>query len=278
MQYQASLEALIHPERGAPLFGQSLPWNKDSICAELSRLAYIRFEAGDRARLTEALARGGFGEPVCFFHPGADAQGFAASRADGSAWLAYRGTEPDRLRSIVSDLRFLPEDWPGGGRVHRGFAAAERSLAADVDAWVAGLGEAPLVVTGHSLGAAMATLTAARFAQAELVTFGSPRVGNAQFRRGFEGRQVRRYVDCRDIVEDLPPPGLFVHLDGERYIDRLGNVRPTAPGTMARIADQLRANWDYRRCIGPGNAPARELADHAPINYVSATLGARQGP
>jgi len=277
MQYEASLEALIHPERGAPLFGQSLPWNTDAICAELSRLAYIRFEAGDRARLIEALARGGFGDPVCFSHPGTDAQGFATRRADGSAWLAYRGTEPDRLRTIASDLSFLPNDWPGGGRVHRGFAAAERSLAAEVDSWVAGLGGAPFVVTGHSLGAAMATLTAARFAQAQLVTFGSPRVGNSAFRRGFEGRQVRRYVDCRDLVEDLPPL-LFVHLDGERYIDRLGNVRAASPGRMARIADQLRANWDYRRCLGPGNVPLRELADHAPINYVSATLGIRQGP
>ncbi|HEX6374246.1 MAG TPA: hypothetical protein VFZ91_00835, partial [Allosphingosinicella sp.] len=82
------------------------------------------------------------------------------------------------------------------------------------------------------------------------------------------------------LVEDVPPPFGYRHLAGERYIDRRGMVLPAPPGWAARTKDQIAADWDYaRRCTGrPGNVPVRELADHAPINYVSAVLGVREGP
>jgi hypothetical protein len=280
MRYDPTWQALLHPERGAPLLGSSVTWNPDALCAELARLAYIRFEGGQAKRLQQALASEGFAAPAEFHEAGRDAQGFGTSGPDGTSYLAYRGTEPGKLRDIATDARFRPVRWVDGGWVHAGFAAAEAALWPRVGEWVAGLGSAPLVITGHSLGAAMATLTAARLRNARLVTFGSPRVGNGAFAALFAGRDARRYVDCGDLVEDLRAPLGYRHLAGERYIDRRGVVRPSPPGWLERTRDQLAADADFvLRCAGrPGNVPLRELADHAPINYVSAVLGVREGP
>jgi pimeloyl-ACP methyl ester carboxylesterase len=280
MRYDASKEALFNPEKREPLFGTDLPWTQDALCAELSRLAYIRFEEGQGDRLNAALARGGFGAAAMFNDAKTDAQGFGTVGPDGTRYLAYRGTQPDRPGDFKSDAWFWGRRWAGPGRVHTGFLVAERSLAAEVDAWL-GLQEGPPpVVTGHSLGAAMATITAARLPGAFLITFGSPRVGNAAFRTGFAGRPVRRYVDCCDVVTTVPPALGYSHLDGELYIDHAGNVLPTAPGWWGRMKDKWAARREYlARCAGrPGNVLARELADHAPINYVSAVLGVREGP
>lgn len=78
--------------------------------------------------------------------------------------LTFRGTEPPKLlkileererKDVVTDAKIRRVRWHGEGRIHRGFAAAVD----DVWDWilprlVPGL---PTEVTGHSLGAAMAT-------------------------------------------------------------------------------------------------------------------------
>jgi triacylglycerol lipase len=79
--------------------------------------------------------------------------------------------------------------------------------------------------TGHSLGAALTTLAMgnASYANANLVTFGSPRVGNANFRDSFfcRLRQVekvpflKRYVHGDDIVPEVPLESMgYVHIPG----------------------------------------------------------------
>jgi hypothetical protein len=280
MRYDASKEALFHPEKHDPLFGSDLPWTRDALCAELSRLAYIRFEEGDGDSLNAALARGGFGAAAVFNDTKTDAQGFATVAANGTRYLAYRGTQADRVRDLVSDARFWGRRWAGPGRVHTGFLEAEQALAGHVDHWLRAYEGQPLVITGHSLGAAMATITAARIAGATLVTFGSPRVGNAAFRTAFAGRPVHRYVDCCDMVTTVPPAVGYGHLDSELYIDRTGRLLSAPPGWRQRMKDKWAARRDYlARCAGrPGNVLVRELADHAPINYIGAVLGVREGP
>lgn len=280
MEYDPRSEALFNPELRDTLLGEPHPWTDDAVCAELARLAYVRFEAGELARLTSALARGGFGPPQPFNDGSEDAQGFGTVAADGTFYLAYRGTQPDKVKDLASDAHFAPTAWPGPGRVHSGFLAVEQSLSGQVDLWLRDRRGARLVITGHSLGAAMATVTAARIPEAELVTIGSPRVGDSDFKAAFAGRSVRRYVDCSDLVTKVPLAIAYRHLDEERYIDRSGHVLASAPGEWARFEDQAAADAEYlRRCAGrPGNVPLRDLADHAPINYVSAILGIRQGP
>lgn len=75
-----------------------------------------------------------------------------------------------------------------------------------------------LTITGHSLGAALAVLTAYDVTMAledegpsttTVVSFGGPRVGNASFRRGMEeaGTKVLRIVNTDDIIPKVPPAG-----------------------------------------------------------------------
>jgi len=87
-----------------------------------------------------------------------------------------------------------------------------------------------LTLTGHSLGAALAILSAyditATFKNAPMVTvisFGGPRVGNESFRKELEekGTKILRIVNSDDVVTKVP--GLVVNLDelvsGEDVVD-----------------------------------------------------------
>jgi hypothetical protein len=85
---------------------------------------------------------------------------------------------------------------------------------------------------------------------------------------------MERYVDCLDFVTRVPPL-IFTHLDGLQYIDRHGKVRSGGLSVAGEIADRSAAAASYVRLLSPQNCLSRDLADHAPINYVSALLGVR---
>jgi pimeloyl-ACP methyl ester carboxylesterase len=145
--------------------------------------------------------------------------------------------------------------------------------------WVGQAGSKRIVASGHSLGAALATLFASDHGEAELVTIGSPRVGTRAFAQTFGERTVRRYVDCCDVVTTVPPAWIwFSHTQGEIYIDHAGKVRQPPIGAFDRLADQAAAKLEYvQLALGSWDTvKVRDLADHAPVNYVSAMLGIRQ--
>jgi hypothetical protein len=80
-----------------------------------------------------------------------------------------------------------------------------------------------VVVTGHSLGAALGTLYVAQNAHAKLLTnplictFGSPRVGDPEFVRNFNRLRMTssRIVNEYDPIPDLPPEIFgFKHIKG----------------------------------------------------------------
>jgi pimeloyl-ACP methyl ester carboxylesterase len=276
--FDPSWEGLLHPERRRPFDMSSASWSDDARYAELSRLAYVRFDEADseRDRLSVAIATAGLRDLVCFHAPETNTQAFGAVAGDGRAVIAFRGTQtgwPD----MRTDLAFLPKPWDRGARVHRGFVQAFESVWPRIATWLGHIGNPPVVTTGHSLGGALATLCAARVHGAELVTFGSPRVGDAAFAALFMGATARRYVGCADMVTRVPPEiGLFTHVGRLCYRDRFGRAVPDA--TPAMIADDRQAaSRDYttRHRFTWRNVPLRRLADHAPINYVSALLNAR---
>jgi len=168
------------------------------------------------------------------------------------------------------------------GRVHRGFARAlglvlpvlRKSLPED---------SRRLIITGHSLGAAMATLAASLLEPAELYTFGEPRVGNCTFanfmhRQCAVGLIYHRYVDCCDIVSRVPPKWLgFRHAGRLHYIDRHGDVHVTPDlGYIRSDRRSARRQYWYIHSLARGNVLFRDLADHALINYLSALLGRRE--
>jgi len=273
--YDASREALLQPARRDTVFRPGdAAMSVAVVCAEASRLAYLKFEgdAAQKRRLDDALALAALEAAVPMSAADTDTQAFATRFPDGRRRIVFRGTEPDSVGDIGTDLLATLVDWPPGGKVHRGFARAFASVREMIDHWLRDPPGGPILFTGHSLGAALATLAASHFGPACLLTFGSPRVGDETFSATFSPACVHRYVNCCDVVTRVPPEGLWYrHAREARYIDRTGTLRRDATPEDCE-ADQATARGDYalESAWVFGNVLLRDLADHAPINYVRA--------
>jgi triacylglycerol lipase len=162
------------------------------------------------------------------------------------AVVAFRGTESGarslkEIRQIVLDIEddkhFLLTPFAPGGRVHRGFAAAVAAVWGDAGglrSHLAGLARSrSLWVTGHSLGAANATVAALLCEHdgtrvSGLYNYGSPRVGDAEFAARFResfpgdsGREYHRFQNERDLVTLVPPEPF-----GYRHVGTAHHIRP----------------------------------------------------
>ena len=105
---------------------------------------------------------------------------------DNQLVICFRGTEPDQLTDVLADLKAWRKPSKEKGLVHYGFVEALDKVFPTIEYLLESIDislEKPIktVCTGHSLGAALATLCAARIDAHELYTFGSPRVGNRDF-------------------------------------------------------------------------------------------------
>jgi hypothetical protein len=155
MDYDPTNEALFHPERRPPLDDFAQGWTLDQICAELSRLAYIRFEKGDGAVLDGALTKAGFTAAERFHDEKTSAQAFGTVAPDGTVFVVFRGTEFDSFKDALNDAKIRLRPWSGAGLVHE--LPGDLDASSRIEQWLASVRGTRLVVTGHSLGAAMAT-------------------------------------------------------------------------------------------------------------------------
>ncbi|CAK9033986.1 unnamed protein product [Durusdinium trenchii] len=137
-------------------------------------------------------------------------------------WLACRGTS--NVREAVADFKFGLITCRNGltGRVHRGFWEAFEALWPRLLKKLEEIKEADdevlFHITGHSLGAALATLLAVKLAQTfgepgraspvTCVTWGSPQVGDEAFRTHYLAwvPHTARFVNKWDLVPWLPSP------------------------------------------------------------------------
>jgi hypothetical protein len=281
LEYDPSNEALYHPERRETIFENGRTYSIPQVAVEAARLAYYRVEesAAERARLAEAMGRVGFSDPVLFGDPGSGVAAFAAVRADGATLLSFRGTQPDNYKNLITDLRANLVAWPeSAGLVHDGFAIAVRVLKPKILEWIerAELDGSKLILTGHSLGAAMATLAATIWRPEWLVTIGSPRVGDAAFVATVVATHKVRFVDCCDAVTEVPPEfGGYRHIIDPTYLTRDASVVEN-PDPSFVMVDRLHARIDYASLYAwqvTKNVLVRDLADHAPVNYERAVFG-----
>jgi predicted lipase len=268
---------LYHPEIGESIFsssGTSGAVSDDLLCAEASRLVYKKCENPGAARteVEDALRATGFREMQAFCEK--DSQAFAAwSSSDRLAIVAFRGTE-QTIGDFVTDFKFGKEPWPAGGFVHRGFKEAFDCIWPKVDSWLQAH-EGRLLLTGHSLGAALAALAASslkdkRADPMKLVTFGSPKVGTCKFKDTLEGMPVARYMNCCDLVTRMPPAGFgYKHVGTLCYIDRFGKIHTDSKASVILDAWTARSGYVFQYWR-PGNVLIRGFADHTPLNYVYA--------
>lgn len=162
--------------------------------------------------------------------------------------------------AITTSMEPLEEDTTEPiGQVHRGFQAAWKSVEEGVlkqlEIWGAGRkSDFPILICGHSLGGALATVAAASLVKRGrkniqgVYTFGQPRVGDWVFvneiSRALKGK-VFRFVNNNDIVPRVPPPYLpwnptriYIHMGTTFYFNAFGGL-VKQPGWLYRRFDSL---------------------------------------
>lgn len=213
--------------------------SKSVLFAKLSSIAYL--EPEDSSIKFEELGY----ESVFFSHNGSQAY-FLFN--DDDIIFVCRGTQPTEFKDIAADakLRLVPSS-SGIGKVHRGFKQSVDNLWNEIDTLLERYGKSRTIyLTGHSLGAGMATLIATRCKRLddipspeELYTYGSPRVGNDQYIKMMNdiGLIHHRWVNNADIVTRVPiwP---YKHHGTLHYMNHYGELREMT--TWQIVKDRFR--------------------------------------
>lgn len=297
----ATLDELLVPNRRYRYFEnwQAHPFRGDAEgfevvnawwLAEAAFLAYADADFIGRTLESAGLTAAGF-EFRLF--TGGGTQCFVVHNAE-AAVAVFRGTQHDEfwasIVDIATDAKFLLVPDGAGGHLHRGFLQGVERVWAELGEHLRALtaGGRALWFTGHSLGAALATLACERAARElglhvrGLYTFGSPRVGDERFRRrlaalGLEGRTFR-VVNDSDVVARVPPEVLYRHVGRLKFIDAQGALHhlddephvPLGERLTGRVRRLFSAAPFVASSLGRLKVPVpKSLADHAPVYYTA---------
>ncbi|MDP6554473.1 MAG: lipase family protein [Pirellulaceae bacterium] len=155
---------------------------------------------------------------------------------DDCVLVCFRGTEVGEIGDWITDTRMKLVAGPMNGKVHAGFYDALSKVWQVVDDILRRLdprGSKAVFLTGHSLGAALATLAAARWHDIgrrvkAVYTFGQPRTGDHSFARNFNFAFMAatfRIVNQNDLVTRIPPRSFgYSHLGTFKYITSNGQL------------------------------------------------------
>jgi len=191
------------------------------------------------------------------------AQAYLLKSSDGTHVLSFRGTEVTELSDVLADLKAGKNIEAVGGKIHVGFKGEINKLWPSIEKAVAGIDQ--LYVTGHSLGAAMATIAAGRMQSKviALVTFGSPRVGNQEFVDSLKVQHYRVQNNC-DAVTKVPLRlSGFRHHGTHIYMNYHGAFRTLTPWQRIKdmVRSRIRAYIKGQKFLG--------VYDHMMANYIA---------
>lgn len=188
--------------------------------------------------------------------------------------IAFRGTQPNELQDIIHDIKIkLVPSSSKVGKVHSGFKEALDKIWSDVSSMISELtlfSNRKLYFTGHSLGAAKATLAAARCARLSnmpqptgLYTYGSPKVGNKSYTSYIQEYCIAgaRWVNNVDIVTGVPlwP---YKHISKSKYMNHDGLIKNY--NLMQIIIDRLRGLF-----VGLKRGKVNYFVNHGIEKYIN---------
>jgi triacylglycerol lipase len=229
--------------------------------AECSRFAYL-----DPTSANCALAAGAGFTDIKFFSKKEIAVYILSN--DNVVVVAFRGTNPQELNDDFIDLDFVMVD-EAGSHVHQGFRDALDLNWADVVNYITPLlATRELWWTGHSLGAAMATLAAERMPGRVCYNFGCPRVGDWNFIEQIK-QSVYRFVHNEDIVPSVPPPVFYRHTMPYFFIARDGLIYQNPNFITWFKYNGFKAAWLYMvGLIVAHRSIVGAIEDHDMNNYA----------
>jgi triacylglycerol lipase len=195
--------------------------------------------------------------------------------------IVFRGT--DEIEDWGINVRAFQSAFDGHGKVHSGFKKAYLSIKKELFNALTDI-SLPFFITGHSLGAALAILAASELFEKENFdsgyTFGSPRIGNAEFIDSVKCKNIYRIINNCDVVTTVPVDFASIkysHVGSAQLIDDHGSLR-------RNMAEEDVYNYQKSRLEGlkeyaiskffqNDSASIKDdlpefLADHAPVNYV----------
>jgi len=178
-----------------------------------------------------------------------------------SIFVVFRGTEMKSIRDWIQDgdidIGYPFKDQPNVG-IHDGFFDAYSALRPQFLSNLQSLIKSqcqescPIYLTGHSLGAALATVAAVDLSRlgltiTQLFTMGSPRVGNSAFAKYFGSFKISslRLVNEGDIVPHLPGQAFgYHHIPTESWFHNGVFVPCNDSGEDPKCSDSLEP-WNY---------------------------------
>jgi len=185
-------------------------------------------------------------------------------------YVSFRGSES--AQNWLDDLDVALTTYPAPGctncYVHKGFYEAEKSCFPDVLNQVKTLKttypDFQVVVTGHSLGAALATLVSidlinSNISPVRMFNYGSPRVGDTNF-ANYAGAVIKdrnRITHHKDMVPHCPMHERFTHHSGEWY-------EPSDDVVLSACVDNEDPNCSYQWHV-------TSISDH--LYYLGLSMG-----
>jgi len=190
------------------------------------------------------------------------AQAYLLKGADAHV-LSFRGTEVTQKSDVLADLKAGKNVEASGGKVHVGFKGEINKVWPAITVSLANIDN--VYITGHSLGAAMATIAASRIQTKviALVTFGSPRAGDREFVDRLAVTHYRVQNNCDDVTKVPFKLMGFAHHGTHKYMNFNGEFRDLTPWQQIKdmVRSRLKARAKGQKFIG--------VFDHMMANYIS---------
>ena len=289
-----TLENLLYPPSEYKYFRDAQPSRVDgeldlvrmAWAADAAMLAYARRGPSrmDPPQFDDNLARGKMKLLGRIGNwQGSGTQGYFAGN-DEYAFLSFRGTEVDDWQDVIDDLNCIlrpePASQVNGTQVHQGFQKALDRVWNQVEQLFSTYRKnhpsAPIHFTGHSLGAALATLAYSRLGDENswLITFGSPRVGNDQFCQKVMAvpGHVMRIVNHEDPVAHLPPDLMgYCHAPVVPWVIDANGDMANVPGVNLANCDEFKKfvlSVPMLVLSGLRGLAPSWLVDHSPGRYA----------